>query len=180
MKGAIIYKGKYGATKQYALWLREELQIPVYSAEMVRWPMAEYDFLVIGSSVYIGKLEIRNWLKKNMASISHKKIFFFQVSGTPLNEKEKLESYLLSGIPAAMRPKIEVFFLPGKLDIKQLSWVDRFLLRMGAKLAKDPRVKKEMLTEYNHVRKQNLEVLVERVKLFLTKAITTENSCLLR
>ena len=45
--------------------------------------------------------------------------------------------------------------------------MDRFLLRMGARLTKDPVAKKEMLTEYNHVRKENLANLIEKVKLFL-------------
>lgn len=118
MKGVIIYKGRYGATKQYAEWLEEELKIPVFSAENIQEEISDYDFLIIGSSVYIGKLVIRNWLKKNLRSISNKKIFFFQVSGTPPHETEKLETYLRSGISKEMRQKIEVFFLPGKLDIK--------------------------------------------------------------
>ena len=167
MKGIIIYKGRYGATKQYAEWLGEELKIPAFSAENVKEEISDYDFLIIGSSVYIGKLEIRNWLKRNLQSISKKKIFFFQVSATPPDETEKLESYLESAISKEMRQKMEICFLPGKFDIKSMSWMDRFLLRMGARLTKDPVAKKEMLTEYNHVRKENLANLIEKVKLFL-------------
>ena len=29
MKGLIIFKGKYGATRQYAGWIGDELQLPV-------------------------------------------------------------------------------------------------------------------------------------------------------
>jgi menaquinone-dependent protoporphyrinogen IX oxidase len=167
MKGIIIYKGRYGATKQYADWLAEELKLPLSSADKVHNGISNYDFLVIGSSVYIGKLEIRKWLKKHLGPISKKKVFFFQVSGTPPHETAKLESYLLTGIPKAMREQIQVFFLPGKLNIKKLSWIDRFLLRMGARLNKDPKVKSEMLTEYNHVKKENLANLIEHVRSFL-------------
>jgi menaquinone-dependent protoporphyrinogen IX oxidase len=66
MKGLVIYKGKYGATKQYAMWIAQELQLPVASAD--RFPADElpkYDYFILGSSVYIGKLEIKDWLKKN-------------------------------------------------------------------------------------------------------------------
>ena len=66
MKGLVIYKGRYGATKQYATWIAKELGLPAASAD--RFPVDElskYDYFVIGSSVYIGKLEIRKWLKKN-------------------------------------------------------------------------------------------------------------------
>ena len=114
MKGIIIYKGRYGATKQYAEWLGEELKIPAFSAENIKEEISDYDFLIIGSSVYIGKLEIRNWLKRNLQSISKKKIFFFQVSATPPDETEKLESYLESAISKEMRQKMEICFLPGK------------------------------------------------------------------
>ncbi|THU30735.1 hypothetical protein FAM09_29485 [Niastella caeni] len=167
MKGVVVYKGKYGATKQYAEWIGEELGIPVFSAENIKVDVSDYDYLIIGSSVYIGKLEIRNWLKKNIERISNKKLFFFQVSGTPAHEREKLETYLCSAISKEMRQKMEVFFLHGKLDIKKLSWIDRFLLHMGARLSKDPQVKKEMLTEYNDVKKENLSELMDKVKSVL-------------
>ena len=167
MKGIIIYKGRYGATKQYAEWLEEELKIPAFSVENIQEEISDYHFLIIGSSVYIGKLVIKNWLRKNLESIRNKKLFFFQVSGTPPHETEKLEAYLLSAIPKEMRQKIEVFFLPGKLEINKLSWVDRFLLRMGARLSGDPKVNKKMLTEYDHVKKENLIDLIEKVKHFL-------------
>ena len=173
MKGIVIYQGKYGATRQYAEWVGEELDIPVVSAKDEQEELYNYDYLIIGSSVYIGKLVIRQWLKKNLGNINNKKIFFFMVSGTPPDETEKLELYLSSGIPDSMRKKIEVFFLLGKLDIKNLSWMDRFLLRMGARRVKDPGVKKEMLTEYDHVKRENLVGLIDKVK-FLDKKIITQ------
>lgn len=164
MKGIIVYKGRYGATKQYAEWLAEELNIPAFSAEKAPKEVSDYGYLIIGSSVYVGKLEIRNWLKKNIGCVGYSKIFFYQVSGTPIQETDKLESYLRSGIPKEMRKRIEVFFLPGKLDIKKLSWIDRFLLRTGARLSKGPAEKKEMLTDYNHVKKENLSDMIKNVK----------------
>jgi menaquinone-dependent protoporphyrinogen IX oxidase len=80
MKGLVIYKGRYGATKQYAMWIGQELELAVASAD--RFPQGylnDYDFVIIGSSVYIGKLEIAKWLKKNFNTLASKKLFFFQV-----------------------------------------------------------------------------------------------------
>ena len=77
MKSIIVYKGKYGATKQYAEWLGEELNLPVLSAELAdEGQLALSDFYIIGSSVYIGKLQIRKWLKKNLSVLKNKKIIF--------------------------------------------------------------------------------------------------------
>jgi menaquinone-dependent protoporphyrinogen IX oxidase len=63
-----------------------------------------------------------------------------------------------------MRKKSQVYFLPGKLVYQNLSWSDKFMLRMGAMLTKDKKIKKQMLTDYNGVKKENLDVLVKDIK----------------
>ncbi len=163
----IIYKGRYGATRQYASWLSEELLVPVMQAGAEnRKELQDADFLIIGTSVYIGKLEVRKWLQKSIDMLKSKKIFFFLVTGTPPSEKEKLQAYILAGIPAEILPQCELFFLPGRLIKKSLSWKDRFMLTIGAKLTKDPTEKKNMLTEYDHVRKENLVEILNAARQF--------------
>jgi len=165
MKGIIIYKGKYGATQQYAQWLGEELNLPVAASDKIDGnDLLNYDFLVIGSSVYIGKLQISKWLKANLPSLRGKKIFFFQVAATPPDQKEKLETYIRSGVPAEIRNQCEFYFYPGKMILSNLSWIDRFMLKMGARLTKDPDAKKGMLTDFNDVKKENIAGLASEVK----------------
>ena len=104
MKGIIVYKGKYGATRQYAQWLGEELNLPVFpAADLQTDSLLQCDFIIIGSSVYIGKLQISKWLSNNQAAIRGKKIFFFQVAATPPEKKEKLNGYFRSGVPGEIR-----------------------------------------------------------------------------
>ena len=165
MKGIVVYKGKYGATQQYAQWLGEELNLPVAtSAGMQEERLEDYDFVVIGTSVYIGKLQISQWLKDNLSSLKSKKLFLFLVAGTPPDQKEKLLSYVRLGVPEEIRDQCEMHFLPGKLILKKLSWTDRFMLNMGARLSKDPTTKQAMLTDYNNVKKENIASLVKSVK----------------
>jgi menaquinone-dependent protoporphyrinogen IX oxidase len=167
MKSIIIYKGKYGATAQYAQWLGEELNIPAYSADHSDdVNLREYDFLIIGTSVYIGKLQIAPWLKANLPFIRNKKIILFLVAGTPPHEKEKLDGYLKSGIPEEIWQNCQPFYLQGKMIMKDLSWKDRFMLKMGARLAKDPRESKRMLTDYNSVKKENICGIIAAVKKY--------------
>jgi hypothetical protein len=52
------------------------------------------------------------------------------------------------------------------MKIKNLSFWDRFMLKMGAKLTKDPIEKKRMLTDFNAVKKENIEPLIESVRKF--------------
>lgn len=172
MNGIIVYKGKYGATRQYAQWLGHELNLPVYpSDEIQKKELSLCDFMVIGTSVYVGKLQISQWLRSNLELIRGKKIFFFQVAGTPPDQKEKLDKYIRSGVPRELRNQCEIFYYPGKMAIRELSWTDRFMLKMGARLTKDPEAKKAMLTDYNEVKQSNISHLVNAVKNFRTTII---------
>ncbi len=173
MKGIVIYKGKYGATKQYALWAGQALNLPVMTAENIHGsPLKQYDFLVIGTSVYIGKLQIRKWLKENLALLRGKKIFLFQVAGTPTHEKEKRQAYNRASIPEELLNDCTFFFLPGRMIMDKLSWMDRFMLKMGARLTKDPVEKSSMLSEYDEVNKDCLVGLLQEVNNYLPAGTT--------
>lgn len=167
MKGIIIYKGKYGSTRQYAEWLGAELNLPVTASDNTsKEQLAEYDFLVLGGAVYMGKILIHNWLKKNIGAMQGKKIFVFVVCGTPPAKKAELEKYKQAGVPAEIRNSAEVYYLPGRMRLKDLSWFDRFMLKMGARLTKDPEAKKEMLMEFDELKKENMNELVKAVRKF--------------
>ena len=167
MKGLVIYKGKYGATKQYAIWIGQELQLTVASAD--RFPLDEltrYDYIILGSSVYIGKLEIKDWMKKNFLVLRNKKLFLFQVAGSPAEQTEKRESYNKASLSSTILEKIQFYYLPGRMIMRNLSGWDRFMLKMGAKLTKDPVEKKTMLTDSDNVKKENTIPLIKAVKTF--------------
>ena len=167
MKGLVIYKGKYGATKQYAMWIGQELRLPVASAD--RFPIDQlpnYDYFILGSSVYIGKLEIKEWLKKNFDLLQNKKTFFFQVAASPVEQIEKRVSYNKASLPTTMVERIEFYYLPGRMIMRNLSAWDRFMLKMGARLTKDPVEKKTMLTDFDNVKKENTFSLIAAVRTF--------------
>lgn len=172
MKGIVIYKGKYGATKQYAKWIGQELGLSVVGSKNIKEnELSYYDFLLIGTSVYIGKLQIQKWLKDNLACLHEKKIFLFQVAATPPEEKEKRQAYNVASIPSTIMNDCEFYFLPGRMIMKKLSWKDKFMLKMGARLTKDPAAKKVMLTDYNNVRKENIAALLNAVREFSVVSI---------
>jgi menaquinone-dependent protoporphyrinogen IX oxidase len=178
MKGIIIYKGKYGATQQYAEWLGAELSLPVMTTEDIKeTQLSQYDFVLIGSSVYIGKLQVRKWLKKNLTFLRSKKIFLFQVAATPPEEKEKRQAYNHTSIPSAIMKNCAFYFLPGRMIMQKLSWKDRFMLKMGARLAKNPDDRKNMLTDYDDVRKENLMEITAAIReILLPENISTKKT----
>ena len=164
MKGLIIYRGKYGATKQYAEWLSEDTAFPCVSAEKLDISkIKDFDTIIIGTSVYIGKLQIAKWLRQNWYLIKDKKIFLFLVAGTPPDQTEKLNGYIRAGVPKEIANKVVVSFLPGKLIIEELGRWDRFLLKMGSKIeAKDGAPK--ILVNYNNVKRENLKSLLKKLE----------------
>ncbi|HEY8918158.1 MAG TPA: flavodoxin domain-containing protein [Chitinophaga sp.] len=164
MKGIIIYKGKYGATLQYADWLADALALPVFPAgDESPSAFALADYVIMGSSIYIGKLQLREWMLNNQAMLLDKRLFFFIVCGTPLNERAKLEQFIENNVPPLIRQRCFFCFLPGRLIFKNLSWTDRLLLRMGAWLA---RKKGETITtaDYDDVKAEHLQYLINTVR----------------
>jgi menaquinone-dependent protoporphyrinogen IX oxidase len=163
MKGIIIYKGKYGATRQYAVWLGNALDLPVVpaGAETTK-QLADADFVILGSSIYIGKLQLKKWIKENEDFLSGRKVYLFIVTGTPLDEKEKLMGYIKSNVPEVITKKCKYFFFPGKLEFDKLSWGDKLLLKIGAWMSKG--TKNEIpLADYNRVDRQYIDSLVQAV-----------------
>lgn len=157
----IIYKGKYGATRQYAIWLGTALELPIAEAgcETVD-QLADADYVIMGSSVYMGKLQLKRWIKENLLFLATKKLYLFVVSGTPLDDVNRLTEYVKDNVPEELRSKIECFFFPGKLEFSQLSFKDKVLLKMRAWLHGSSRRNKMQLTDYNKVNRLNITQLV--------------------
>src|SRR5829696_1798865 len=122
MKGIIIYEGKYGATKQYAEWIGKRLNLSITKTDEIGGErLAKYDFLVLGTSVYFGKLVLSKWLKENVAFLHGKKLSLFLVSGTPPDKVQLLQTYIQNSVPAEITNKMEIYFLPGRLNKHNLS-----------------------------------------------------------
>ncbi|OQP66380.1 hypothetical protein A3860_12840 [Niastella vici] len=169
MKGLVLYKGKYGATRDYAGFIGEALKWPVYTPEQLLTPtLAAADVLVIGSSVYEGRLLLHGWLKKHAEQLKNKKVFLFIVCATPADKKNVLEQIANNNIPAALREHIVVHFLRGRVVIKDLNWLDKLMLKFAAKSTKDPDEKQRMLYGFDAVNRENAVPLINALKALQT------------
>ena len=115
--------------------------------------------------MYTSETEIKDWLKK-IYVLQNKKIFFFQVAASPVEQIEKRQSYNKASLPPDILQKIQFYYLPGRMIMRNLSAWDRLMLKMGAKLTKDPVEKKTMLTDFDHVKKENALPIIEAVRTF--------------
>ena len=164
MKGLIIYKGKYGATRQYSEWLSDELNIEYVPANSSSGDLLHScDFVLLGSSVYIGKLLIADWLREYHNSLLGKNLFFFIVSGTKPDEDRKLERYTMT-IPEDLRTVSGIHHLPGRMNYDELSWSDKITVNMGSLFMQDtgPSIDEG----YDDVKKQHLEEILDDVRTF--------------
>jgi len=164
MKGIIVYKGKYGATLQYADWLGDALHLPVFPAgDESAAAFHAADYVIMGSSIYIGKLRLHEWLLKNEVLLLDKKLIFFMVCGTPLKERDKLEGFIKNNVPLLIRQRCSFYFLPGRLVFNNLTRADRLLLRIGAWMGKKTGAP-AVITDYDNVKMEHLQPIINEVK----------------
>jgi menaquinone-dependent protoporphyrinogen IX oxidase len=167
MKGVVIYKGKYGSTKQYAGWIAEATGAEMLPPETLhRSMMDELQFIVVCSAVYMGKLLLKKWIKKNYQIFRDKKLFLVIVCATPSSEENKRKKILQDNIPDNLRGGLDVHFLPGRLIIERLSWKDRMFLRIGTWLEKDPIKKLAMKNNIDGVRKENVFDIIRKIESY--------------
>jgi menaquinone-dependent protoporphyrinogen IX oxidase len=165
MKGVIIYKGRHGATKLYADWLAGDLQMPVFTEPVfsVSW-LDSYDLVVAGGSVYAGRWTMQDWLVKHASRLKNKKLVFFIVCGTPPGAIDTLEDIAKQNIPPDLLNTCKVFYLHGRMVKDQLSWSERWLLKIGAWLTKDPVKKKQMTADFDDVKKEYLSGIITVIR----------------
>ncbi|QHS55349.1 hypothetical protein GWR56_07280 [Mucilaginibacter sp. 14171R-50] len=161
MKGIIIYAGKYGATCQYAQWLADTLKFPVLPAEKATAASLQgYDSIILGSSVYIGKLVIRRWLQQHESALAGKQLFLFIVCGSAGANNKEQDKLLDNNLSAAIRQQAKIFFMPGRCVISKLSFKDRLLLRLGSMLVKDAAQKAGMRNGFDLMNRKALDGLI--------------------
>ncbi|RYY24825.1 MAG: hypothetical protein EOO04_12605 [Chitinophagaceae bacterium] len=164
MNGAIIYESRYGATLRYAEMLSAALDLPIIRAGQVNPAIiSRFDYFLIGSSIYIGKLLLKKFLAKYADNLKSKKIFLFIVSADMESDANSHNKIIAENVPSCLIPSTDFFFLKGKMIYHELSWKDKLMLRMGAMMQKSPDKKRSMLTDFNEVKKMNLDELLSRI-----------------
>lgn len=139
MKGIILYKSKYGATRKYAEWLSEETGFEIRETGKVKVADLEsYDIIVLGGGIYASGVAGLAFLKKNIDQLSDKKIIVFCDGASPYEEKafEEIREH-------NMKDKLKdlpFFYCRGSWDMSSMSFVDKNLCKLLRKAVakKDP------------------------------------------
>jgi len=167
MNGLVLYRSRYGATRQYADWIGSALRLPVIDPDRIdERLLSTCDFLLIGTSVYVGDLLLKAWLKENEHHLKYKKLFFFIVCA-PDPDASKHRQIMVDNIPSALlRPSTDIFFLPGRWILRDLSPTDGRVLKEKALTEDDPAKKEVLSQDSDAVKKENIDGLLEAVRSF--------------
>lgn len=171
MNGAIFYSGKRGSTAQYAQWIGEATGLPVFDANNTQADPADYDFLILGSSVIIFKLTIRKWVRANWDRIKQKPTLLFSVSGAAADDP-LLQSWLLASYPAELVEQAPHVALGGRLDLTKFSWWMRLFMKIGAFTKPTPEKKRDMLEGFDRVDKASIAPIVQWANSYTEKSVS--------
>ena len=164
MKAAIFFSGRYGSTAQYAKWIGDATGFPVFDVKDTNADPSNYDLLILGSSVIIYKLTIRQWVDAKLASIEDKPIILFTVSGAPAGPK--LDGWIAESLPGNRLSRMDHVALRGRQIPAELSWWHRLTLIIGAWKNDDPVARKEELEGFDFMDKSSIEPILELVRKF--------------
>ena len=168
-KGGILYMGKYGATRQYAAWIGEATGLPVIDLSEAQPDLSQFDFLILGSAVYIGRLFMEQWLRKNWPVIKERPALLFSVSGSPPGHPD-LELTLEASLTPEMRSGLEYVPLRGRLDLRKLPWWLRLMLPMVGRLQADPETRDRLMHEFDTMDIDRIKPVGEWAKQRTAKA----------
>ncbi len=136
MKGLVIYKTKYGSTKQYAQWIGEELGCRVAeSKEISTYELENYDVIIYGGGLYAEVINGASLITKNIDRLKNKKIAIYTTGITPVDcrdyyDRLVIEKNFKQGIPE----NIKIFNFTGKMVLEELSLVHRTALKTLKKI----------------------------------------------
>lgn len=165
-KIAVIYKSKYGATRQYARWLAEELGAELFDKYQVPVSaIGEFDLVIYGGGVYAGQLRGVKFLYKAKC----KNIVLFTVG---LEDPQKVRYANMEHAIHSTKglEKSKIFHLRGALDQSKLKFFDKKIINWVMKSHKNPTEMDEIekllnsSNNLNFVEKENIQPIVEYIK----------------
>lgn len=158
MSGVILYRSKYGSTKQYAEWLRDETGFDLYDIKQCPKDLNHYDVVVLGSSVLAGRVTIAKCVRTQWPALCGKQVYLLLTNIT--SDPEVLAKVAPQSFPAEITERIKVFPIGGRYSLQRMSFFDRAIIKAVASLEKRPEVKQELLTDRDWMKKDNLQGLL--------------------
>ena len=157
-KIAVIYKSKYGTTKKYAGWIALRLDADLYEVSDIREKdIKEYDVIIFGGPLYIGKIKGIGFINKNIEKLMDKKLILFTIGIQSEDEKYK-SKILKDNFNEDIIDKINLFYYKGRFNYNELDIIDKLLMKFMKKEIKNKRSVKLSENDKNILKGFNEEV----------------------
>lgn len=139
-KTIVIYKSKYGATKQYAQWIGEALDCRVMDFDqMSKQELTNYDNIIYGGGVQAGGIKgfdkFKKWIRKYLWLVEkpEKNIIVFAV-GINLQTSETRKQLRDINFNKKWLRGLTCYFLPGAYNPELVTGSDKMLMGMVKKM----------------------------------------------
>lgn len=155
MKKVVIYESKYGATKQYAQWIADELSCDLFEKkDIAPNELKAYTTIIYGGGLYAGGVSGINLLTKNFDILKDKNLILFTCGLADPTDQENIDGIkagLTKVLTSEMQEKIKFFHLRGGIDYSKLGWIHKVMMSMLHKMI--------MKKDYNTLRNEDKEML---------------------
>lgn len=128
MKAVIIYRSATGFTRQYALWLAEEL-----GCEAVDWKnrrrvdLGAYDTVLYGGWFHAGGIRGLRWFRGQLPCLRNRRVAVFAVGACPVDDPG-VEAALGANLPSPQWDGVARFYLRGGLCYERMGLGDRLMM----------------------------------------------------
>ncbi len=131
MKPIVLYRSKYGSTKNYAQWIADELSCEAIDAKGIDSAiLKDYDTIIYGGGLYAEIIAGVSLITKNIEKLADKKLIVFTTGLTPTDCREYYDGMVLEkNFKGDAKDKVKIFNFPGKMIINELSLVHRTAIK---------------------------------------------------
>ncbi|WP_070120501.1 flavodoxin domain-containing protein [Bacillus marinisedimentorum] len=121
----ILYRRKYGMTRQYAEWIHEVVDSEMMALEDAdRAVLDRYETIIFGTVTRSGKVKDMGFLLEHWDVLRTKNVMVYAVSASSPGEPVIHELYDLS-LPQQVTDRLFYLPLPGRLNVKELDLSDK-------------------------------------------------------
>ena len=135
MKTLILYATKHGATREAAQRIAKHINGAVlHDLKEEGMPsLVDFDCVIIGSSIYVGQIrkEAKMFLAQNADKLKKKRLGLFLCG---LQENEEKQFFSANFPPDILSAAKATAFLGGIFDPKKAGFMERFIIKVVAKL----------------------------------------------
>ncbi len=136
MNAIVIYKSKYGSTKDYANWIADAIGCEAVDAKTVKaGDLEDYDTIIYGGGLYAEVIAGVTLITKNFEKLKDKKLIVYTTGITPLDCRDYYDKMVIEkNFKPYMLSNIKVYNFMGKMVIDELSLVHKGAIKTLKKI----------------------------------------------